>query len=68
MAVVTLSDAAQRFAEQVRDASRPSALAELNRFVRWYGADRPIDQLRGQQAPASTAVYVALPVIPEECR
>ncbi len=27
-----------------------------------------IDQLRGQQAPASTAVYVALPVIPEECR
>jgi transcription elongation factor GreA len=49
MADVTLTDAAQRYAESVKDTSRQSALAELNRFVRWYGQDRPLGQLRGHE-------------------
>jgi len=47
MADVTLSDAAQRFAETVKDTARQSAIPELNRFVRWFGSDRRIDQMRG---------------------
>lgn len=49
MVDVTLSDAAQRFAATAKDTSRQPALAELNRFVRWYGPNRPIDQLRGHE-------------------
>src|SRR5687768_13516006 len=49
MSDVTLADAAQRYAESVKDTSRGSALAELNRFVRWYGQDRPLSQLRGHE-------------------
>jgi len=66
MAVVTLSDAAQGFAEKVRDTSRQSALAELNRFVRWYGADRPIDQLRGHEV--SLYADVLGPATPDSSR
>ncbi len=43
----TLSEAATLFVETLKDTARPSAVAELNRFVRWYGADRPLEQLRG---------------------
>ncbi|HEU4760132.1 MAG TPA: transcription elongation factor GreA [Dehalococcoidia bacterium] len=43
----TLSEAAARFVATLKDTARPSALAELNRFVRWYGPDRPLEQLRG---------------------
>jgi transcription elongation factor GreA len=49
MADVTLADAAQRYAEAIKDNSRQLALAELNRFVRWYGQDRPLVQLRGHE-------------------
>jgi transcription elongation factor GreA len=49
MSDVTLADAAQRYAESVKDAARGSAIAELNRFVRWYGQDRPLVQLRGHE-------------------
>ena len=47
MADVTLGEAAARFADTVKDSSRPSLLAELNRFLRWYGSDRSTGQLRG---------------------
>lgn len=49
MADVTLADAAQRYAETLKDATRGLAIAELNRFVRWYGQDRPLGQLRGHE-------------------
>lgn len=47
MADMTLGEAANAFLENVKGASRQSALAELNRFMRWYGADRPLSGLRG---------------------
>jgi len=47
MADVTLSDAAQRFAETVKGTPRQAAMPELARFVRWYGPDRLIEQMRG---------------------
>jgi transcription elongation factor GreA len=47
MADVSLSQAAARFAETVKDSSRQTALAELQRFVRWYGPERAIAQMRG---------------------
>ena len=47
MADVTLSDAAQRFAETVKGTPRQAAMPELSRFVRWFGPDRLIDQMRG---------------------
>ena len=49
MADVTLADAAQQYAEAIKDSTRQLALAELNRFVRWYGQDRPLVQLRGHE-------------------
>lgn len=66
MADVTLSDAAQRFAETLRDASRQLTLAELNRFVRWYGAGRRVDQLRGHDI--SLYADVLGPATPDSSR
>ena len=47
MAELTLSQAASRFAESLKDAPRQAAIAELNRFIRWYGNERPLGQMRG---------------------
>jgi len=66
MADVTLADAAQRYAESVKDTSRQSALAELNRFVRWYGQDRPLGQLRGHEV--SLYADVLGPATPDASR
>jgi transcription elongation factor GreA len=49
MADLTLTDAAQRYLASVKDAARGPANAELHRFVRWYGQDRPLGQLRGHE-------------------
>jgi len=49
MVDLTLSEAVRRFAETAKDASRQSVFAELNRFVRWYGPDRPVEQMRGHE-------------------
>lgn len=49
MADLTLSEAVRRFAESAKDPSRQSAFAELNRFVRWYGPDRLVEQMRGHE-------------------
>jgi len=66
MADVTLSDAAQRFAETVKNTPRQSALPELNRFVRWYGPERRIDQMRGHDV--SLYADVLGPANPESVR
>ncbi len=44
---VKLGDAAAQFLETVKGPGRQAALAELNRFTRWYGGDRTITNLRG---------------------
>lgn len=42
-----LSAAAARYLDTVKGASRQAAIAELNRFVRWYGGDKSVGQMRG---------------------
>ncbi len=53
MAEATLSQASARFAatarETLKDSARSSVLAEVSRFVRWYGAERPLSGLRGYE-------------------
>jgi transcription elongation factor GreA len=66
MADVTLSDAAQRFAETVKNTPRQSALPELNRFVRWFGPDKRLDQMRGHDV--SLYADVLGPANPESMR
>jgi transcription elongation factor GreA len=66
MADVTLSDAAQRFAEAVKNTPRQSAIPELNRFVRWYGPHRPIEGMRGHDV--SLYAEVLGPANPESTR
>lgn len=46
MADLTLSEAATRFAANIKD-SRQAVLAELSRFVHWYGPDHRLERLRG---------------------
>ena len=45
--VVTLSEAAARFLSALPSEGREESRGEIYRFVRWYGADRPITELRG---------------------
>lgn len=47
-ATTTLTDAARRYLETLADEERLAAQTEVQRFVRWCGADRRLDQLRGQ--------------------
>lgn len=47
MSSVKLLEAASRYGESLRGASRSRALAEVNRFVRWYGQSRLTGELRG---------------------
>ncbi len=49
MAEATVSEAAARFAATLKGSARPSVMAEVNRFVRWYGPERPVSQLRGHE-------------------
>jgi transcription elongation factor GreA len=46
---VTLSNAAGQFLETLPPDELEARRAEVQRFVRWAGADRTIDQLRGQE-------------------
>ena len=49
MAEVSLSEAATRFVATLKAEAYPFAQGEVNRFVRWYGASRPISELRGHE-------------------
>ncbi len=49
MSTVSLLEAATRYVSSLSDSASASAQAEVNRFVRWYGASRPIDELRGHE-------------------
>ncbi len=49
MAELSLSEAADRFAVGSKKDSRAFSGVEVGRFIRWYGADRPLAQLRGHQ-------------------
>ena len=47
MSAVSLLEAATRYAASLSENARASAQAEVSRFVRWYGATRLTDDLRG---------------------
>lgn len=47
MSTVTLLEAATQYAASLDGDARASAQAEVNRFVRWYGANRLTAELRG---------------------
>lgn len=66
MPEVTLAEAAARYIDSVKDSSRQTAIAELKRFVDWFGKDRRLDQLRGHDI----AVYAETmgPATPENSR
>jgi transcription elongation factor GreA len=66
MADLTLSDAAQRFAEAVKGTPAQSAVPELTRFVRWYGPERRLDTMRGHDV--SLYADVLGPANPESTR
>src|SRR5574341_2197144 len=63
---LTLSEAASRFAETLKGAPRQAAIAELNRFIRWYGNERPFAQMRGHDV--SLYADVLGPATPETTR
>jgi transcription elongation factor GreA len=46
---VTLRDAARRYFDSLPDDERAANQPEVERFVRWCGADRRFEQLRGQE-------------------
>jgi transcription elongation factor GreA len=43
----SLSDAASKFAASLSPAARTVAMGDVNRFVRWFGPERPPAQIRG---------------------
>jgi transcription elongation factor GreA len=45
----SLLDAATLYVATLDGGDRPAAQAEVYRFVRWYGANRPLDGLRGHE-------------------
>ena len=47
MSTVSLLEAATRYAASLGGDARAAAVAEVNRFVRWYGANRLTGELRG---------------------
>ncbi len=47
MSTVSLLDAATRYVSSLAKSASAPAQAEVNRFVRWYGASRLTDELRG---------------------
>ena len=49
MSVVTLSDAATQFLTTVKGASRQRAIAEIKKFVNWYGEDKQVSQMSGHE-------------------
>lgn len=49
MSETTLSEAADRFLESVKGPSRQRAIAEIGRFVHWYGGEKRIGQMSGHE-------------------
>jgi transcription elongation factor GreA len=49
MSTVSLLEAAARYVSSLAKNASASAQAEVNRFVRWYGANRLTDELRGHE-------------------
>ncbi len=47
MSTVSLLEAATRYVSSLAKNANASTQAEVNRFVRWYGANRLTDELRG---------------------
>ena len=47
MTSVSLLEAATRYVASLKEEARAAAQAEVNRFVRWYGANRLTGEMRG---------------------
>ena len=47
MAILPLSQVASQYLSTLSPEGRAEAQGEVLRFVRWYGADRPVGELRG---------------------
>jgi transcription elongation factor GreA len=47
MSDITLSEAVAQYTESLKGAPRQAASHELAKFVRWYGPEKPLRQLRG---------------------
>ncbi|MEX0682981.1 MAG: transcription elongation factor GreA [Dehalococcoidia bacterium] len=47
MSDTTLGEAVSAYIDTLKGAARQAAVAELNRFSRWYGSDKPLGQMRG---------------------
>ena len=47
MSEVTVGEAVAAYIDTVKGAARQAALAELNRFSRWYGSDKLVRMMRG---------------------
>jgi transcription elongation factor GreA len=43
----TLAEAVALYIDTVKGAARQAAVAELNRFARWYGSEKPLRGMRG---------------------
>ena len=66
MTQTNLADASAQYLETVKGTSRQAAIAELNRFVRWYGGDKSVSQMRGHDV--SLYAEVLGPSTPETTR
>ena len=47
MSEATLGEAVAAYIDTVKGSARQAAVAELNRFARWYGSDKPLRAMRG---------------------
>ena len=63
---VSLSEAAARYAETVKNTSRQQAMVELGRFVKWFGGEESLARLRGHDV--SLYAEILGPTAPETTR
>lgn len=49
MSETSLADAATRFLDTVKGQSRKRAIAEINRFIQWYGPEKRVSQMTGHE-------------------
>ncbi len=63
---VSLSEAAARYAETLKTASRQQAMVELGRFVKWFGGEEPLVRLRGHDV--SLYAEILGPTAPDTTR
>jgi transcription elongation factor GreA len=51
---ISLADAGQRYLQSLQPAARQEQTPEVNRFIRWYGGERPFSSLLGNTIESYT--------------